>query len=159
MHYYLVAPRDGSAEARTASYAVIAGQDCDLTREYESRAGGVATSRDSILVFEASPAAEAQSALPGRDVRKPAFQNKNERYQFLQSYNCGENEALSFPALLIDFRKLFTVTAEQLFWQCYENGNATRCAYLIPPYRDHMQTRAMFYLGRVALDVDHDVTV
>jgi hypothetical protein len=143
------------------SFAVILSQDCDLKWDYEVRLKGEQSDLNGVLIFEAEPWANIKVSVGGRDIWKPLGQNKNDRYHLLEGVPPGcDLEGKGLPALVIDFKKMFTVPAAELDRQIRlaHNGAQRRCRLLVP-YREHLQSRLAFYLQRVAIPEPHRVPV
>lgn len=158
---YTFDPVAGEGIRKQHSFAVILTQDCDLKQDYDLRHGGKPGELNGIILFEAEPWATVKVAVGGRDIWKPLGQNKNERYQLLEAVppDCDlAGEGL--PALVIDFKKVFTIDPAELERQLVTNadGARRRCRLLVP-YREHLQLRAAFYLQRVGIPEPHQFPV
>lgn len=154
---YVFDPNTKQVTGKRHRYSIIASQDCDLERDWQDQAAGAESSINSILIFLARDASERQAIVGSSTLWNPAKKNSSERFHVLES--CPPEEdltGLGVPALIIDFRRFFSVTPEQFYHQL-QAGLTLRRAVLRPPYREHLQTRAIGYLGRVALDKAHDV--
>jgi hypothetical protein len=155
---YIYDPAADETVGNVHKFAVLASQECDLLRAHEAHGRGALIPTNGLLLFPASASdAGRKEANLNSALWAPTKSNANERYQVLEE--CGaHNDALAegIPSLLVDFRNFFALTFDQLRYQL-DQGQASRRAYLIPPYRDHFQTRAANYLARVPLDPPHNV--
>jgi hypothetical protein len=133
------------------AYAIILTQDCDLVRDFEAGRDGKALVLSGVLIYPLQNAADARPLLPG--VRwQPVTQNNNERFQFFPEIP-SECDCLGegLPALLMDFRRYFTIPGPEICRQTKVAAGAKRRCYLNTPYWEHLQIRAAFYFQRVAL--------
>lgn len=155
---YSFEPETNAVNADRHQYAVLASQDCDLLRDYEQRQKeGKQSPLNGILFFIARPAADLQTMVQGNDLRRRIRSNNDERHHCFQA--CLPEMDLvgeGFPSLVVDFRRFFSLSATSLYWQL-GNGAQRRCMLSVP-YREHFQSRAAFYLSRVALPQPHVVT-
>ncbi len=94
----------------------------------------------------------------GRDIFKRIRQNKDDRYHFLEAIPPElDRQRQGLPQLIVDFRKYFTLPSDEIFRQCsFSKNPAMRRCRLEMPYREHLQSRAAFYLQRVMLPLDHN---
>jgi hypothetical protein len=152
---YIVNPITEAVIVERHEYSVIATQDCDLLQDHRRRASEEVSSLSGVLIFPMVTAISAWDVLRGTDIKKRIRQNKDERYHLLQritpEYDLAGNGR---PALLIDFKKFFTMSPEELFYQFQEKTAVRRCR-LEMPYREHLQTRAAFYFQRIMLPEAH----
>lgn len=135
-------------------YAVIASQDCDLLQDF--RATGASRDLNEVLLFEADPA-DAALAQISSDLRRRARGNQLDRYHVLEA--CPPSLDLKgggIPALLVDFKRYFTLPAKELFRQV-SAGPAERRSRLEVPYREQFQSRLAAYMARIALPLPHNV--
>jgi hypothetical protein len=139
-------------------YAVILSQDCDLLWDFDAKSKGGPPELNGVLLYEAAPAdgirAERDIKL---DLWKPIRQNKNDRYQFLEAVppECDLSKE-GIPQLLIDFKRYFTISAQEIVRQISLRDNpARRRCCLQMPYREHLQFRAAQYLQRIVLPAEH----
>lgn len=156
---YIYDPAADETVGRVHKFAVLASEECDLLRAHEARERGDPIPINGVLLFPASATdAGRKEANLNSSLWAPTKSNANERYQVLQACGAADDSfGEGVPSLLIDFRNFFSLTYEQLRYQLDQN-EARRRAYLVPPYRDHFQTRAANYLARVPLDPPHDVS-
>lgn len=137
-------------------FCVIGSQECDLARDWEKK-GEQPPILDGVLLFVADTAAAVRAIIGGKDIWKRVIQNKDERYQALEAVPAEQDlSATGFDALIVDFRRYFTVPPNDLYSQI-EANTAQRRACLRSPYREHLQNRATAFLARVGLDNDHNV--
>lgn len=155
---YVYDPATEETVGKLHKFAVLASQECDLLRAHEAKEKSEPIPINCVLLFTANDAdVGRKEAKLNSTLWSPTKQNSNERYQVLQACDIAA-DALGegIPSLLIDFRNFFSLTFAQLHYQI-DQGQARRRCYLVPPYRDHFQTRAASYLARVPLDPPHDV--
>ncbi|MCW5714551.1 MAG: hypothetical protein KIT43_08585 [Bauldia sp.] len=152
-------PVSGRVDVLRHNYAVILSQDCDLLQDYNTRQKGEQSDLNSVLVFEAEPWSKVKTLVSGRDIWKPLGQNKNERYHLLEEVPAAcDCAGEGLPALVIDFRKLFALSAIEIGRQfgLGKDGAQRRCR-MVAPYREHLQSRMAFYLQRVGIPEPHRV--
>lgn len=159
MTEYAFDPESGEVEAATHPYCVVLSQDCDLLRDYEDRRDAKPSPLNGVLIFLARPAADLKDMVNG-GIRKRIVQNDDQRYHVMEAVPAASDaHGEGIPALVIDFRRFFTMPAKVLYHQCNLEGGAKRRCVLSMPYKEHLQSRLAFYLARVALPVPHNVTV
>ncbi len=142
--------------AQTHPYCVIASQECDLARDFEERAQKRETSVRSVLIFPAY--AEPRDAGLKADTWRQAKKNMLDRWHVLEGAQPDQDQVgEGLSALVMDFRDFFCMPPVEIYRQL-DAGTASRRAMLLSPYREHLQSRAMTYLGRVALYRDHDIS-
>jgi hypothetical protein len=138
-------------------YVIVLSQDCDLLWDFEARGKQEPPHLNGVLLLEIWLGSEKGSRLPGSDVWKRIKQNKDDRYHFLEAapptldlVNSG------LPEMVVDFKRYFTLPPEEIYRQFAlgAQGAVRRCR-LEMPYREHLQSRAGFYIQRVMLPVDH----
>jgi hypothetical protein len=147
---------DGTAEVKQHPFAVVFSQDCDLAADHRARQKADPKAvMNGILLFEAFPFDGFISTLGlDKSERKQVRQNNNVRYHILEPAAAAEDlQGQGFTALTIDFRRYFTLTADDMSGQLALV--ARRRARLVSPYVEHLQCRALHYLGRVALPDSH----
>lgn len=147
-------------------YAIVASQDCDLDWDYKARYVGIENPQDKLIpnilfceMFTAEElkglGGERAQTIKGSNLWNPIRNNKNERYHFLQSADKTEdalNEGM--PELGIDFKRYFTIPANEVYTRIASKEALRRCR-LISPYLEHFSTRFAYYQFRVALPADH----
>lgn len=142
-------------------FAIVLTQDCDLEQDWKARhtatdpgqsvsQGGLPT----ILFAEMNTAESLRGRVGASDIWKRVRQNKDERYQFLESVPPDE-DALSegLPELGIDFKRYFTIHIDEAYKRI-EKQAKRRCR-LVSPYLEHLSIRFFYYQFRVALPADH----
>lgn len=138
-------------------YVVILSQDCDLLWDFEARTQDRPRELIGVLIYEAEPPGQVRARLPGGDILRRIQRHGEERYHLLPSVPPEfDLLGLGLPELIIDFRRYFTVPADELYRQLSipgDDGARRRCR-LEMPYREHLQSRAAFYFQRVGLPVD-----
>ena len=138
-------------------YAVVVAQDCELIQDFTARQRQIASDKliPNVLFCEAVTAQE----LRGRDdiksdIWKRIRQNKDERYQFLESVTAEQDVlGLGLPELGLDFKRYFSVPTEEVYY--WLKTGATRRSRLVTPYVEHLSTRFFNYQSRVALPAEH----
>jgi hypothetical protein len=149
--------------SKTHPLAVLVSHDCDVAQDFdERREKGDATADakclPNLLFCEVTdvPTMRAQGGpLRGTDLWKPVEQNKSDRYQFLAAPTQSEEAAgKGIPALVIDFRRHFSVPTSDVYRQLQSGTARARC-HLADQYREHLQWRFASYQCRIALPVDH----
>jgi len=153
---YIYDPTKEGFDIIERPYVVILTQDCDLLWDFEARTKGEDRDLIGVLLYEAEPARNVRTTIGGRDIWKRIIQNKDERYHLLEevpSQFDAHNEGL--PALVIDFKRYFTLEPDEVYRQCLTGNGAKRRCRVETPYREHLQTRAASYLQRVTLPEPH----
>lgn len=148
----------GEVAALEHEFCVVVSQECDLERDFEARTAKEESPLGGVLLVPAISAADAREMIGGRDLWKPVIQNKSDRYHALEATPAEHDLAKGgLPALIVDFRRLFTIPSQELYRQIETGGAIRRRCRLVVPYREHLQNRLAMYLSRIALDRDHDV--
>lgn len=139
-------------------YVIIASQDCDLLWDFESRKDNKGAQLNGILLYEAHDALKYRAQVPGSDIWKRIIQNKDERYHALESAAADfDLKEIGIPDLIVDFKRFFCLSPDQLSLQCSPGGGADRRCILEMPFREHFQSRAAFYMQRVSLPSPHKI--
>lgn len=145
-------------------FAVVMTQDCDLAQDWLRREAlsNAETDLSSVLLCRAAPAESAfasEANLRGRDLQKPIKNNKNERYQYLiGSPVVAGSEVRQHPALLMDFKSVFSVRTSELYRQIRVGAAPVwRGFALETPWAEHLQCRFAWYHARIGLPHDHFV--
>lgn len=142
---------------RMHPYAIVMAQDCDLTQDFQVRGQNFHSDKliPSVLFCEAVTA----EVLKGRadinsNIWKRIRQNKDERYQFLESVPVEADWlGVGVPELGLDFKRYFSVpTDEVYYWLKHETKR--RCK-LVSPYVEHLSARFFYFHSRVALPAEH----
>ena len=154
-----IAESEPTVDLRTHPLAIVLTQDCDLEQDHNRQGEGKEPNLPSILFCEVATEDEIKSGLPGSDIWRRVRANKDERYQYMRAVEDHE-DALGhgLPALGIDFKRIFTVPTDEVYWRIAAGRIQRRCC-LVSPYREHLAHRFSSYHARVALVVDHFVPV
>jgi len=144
---------------RRHEYALVLSQDCDLDLDFKARAGTISADKliPCVLFCEVITAQELRFGPGGMNstIWGNVRANKHERYQFLQKVEPTEDcSRKGFPELGIDFKRYFTIQADEVYRRI-ELGEAQRRCVLSSPYLEHLCRRFANYLRRVALPLDH----
>jgi hypothetical protein len=136
-------------------FAIILTQDCDLLWDFEARASKQSGELNGVLIFELESAPVSRTKITGSDIWKRIRQNRDDRYHILEAVPPHlDLVAEGLPAPVIDFKKYFTLPADEIYRQCgLSEGGARRRCRLEMPYREHLQHRASYYFRRVMLPV------
>jgi len=138
-------------------YVIIVSQDCDLDWDYKARTDQTTDKLIPNILF--CEVTTAESLRRGGDINSGIWGrvkiNKDERYQFLQKV-AAEEDALQqgLPELGIDFKRYFTLPADEVYTRIVAQETQRRCR-LVSPYLEHFSTRFAYYQFRVALPADH----
>lgn len=146
----------GEVEAIQHDFVIIASQDCDLYQDFTKNKLGEASDLNDVLIFQAFDAKAHKAILGGSDIWRRVEKNRDDRYQFLESIpGACDKMGIGLPALVVDFKRFFSLSTGELRRQCIAHGGATRRCRLNDLYREHFQSRVAFYLQRVALPRQH----
>jgi hypothetical protein len=141
-------------------FAIVMTQDCDLEQDFNFRTGTVQGSSPlaNILFCEAMATADFKAKVPqGKDIWKRVIQNKDERYQCLEAVPPGQDLAgTGIPSLGCDFKRYFTVPAEEVYYRI-KLSQVARRSRLITPYAEHLLSRFCIFQSRVPLPENHEV--
>ena len=131
-------------------YVIVVTQDCDLLQDYKDQL-------NNVLLYKAEPASDVRTMVPpGSDIWKRIIQNKDERYHLLEAIGTEDDcVGKGVPALIIDFRRFFTLPAVEVYRQFARLDGAKRRCRLEMPYREHFQVRLAFYFQRVMIPEPH----
>ncbi|MBZ9693926.1 hypothetical protein [Mesorhizobium sp. CO1-1-9] len=158
LRQYLYYPEDQSVDTREHPFAIIASQDCDLLQDFDALAANSQSQLNSILLYEAHPTRDVRGKVAGSDIWKRIVQNNDERYHALEAAHPRHDlSSIGLPDLVVDFKRLFSVPAEDLAKQV-KAGTAVRRCRLEMPYREQFQSRVAFYLQRVAVPEPHKIS-
>lgn len=158
-------------------YALIVTQDCDLQWDHSARiqvpdeeverliTEPALTADDrrllnkllrNILFLEAVDENVLRPRLPlGSDLWRRIKRNQDERYHFLRRVLPDEDsESKGIPALVLDFKRYFTIPTEDAYRQV-RSGNAKARSELVTPYLEHLSARFGYYQSRVGLPQEH----
>jgi hypothetical protein len=149
-------PVSGGVEEIYHEYAIILAQDCDLLWDFNRAERGELGQLNTILIYNAYVIGQFPNVVPQGASRAKILQNKDERYHYLEEVpaNLDLCEA-GMPGLLIDFKRYFSLTPNELYRQITTDNGAKRRCRLEMPYREHLQCRAAFYMQRVMIPVPH----
>lgn len=148
-----------SGEPMYHPYAVTLSQDCDLEQDFNARQKQIVSDKllPSVLFCEAATAEELfgrVKTLGGRFWDRIRI-NKDERYHFLQKVEAASDVlGQGVPELGIDFKRYFTIPADEIYKRLEIGGVNRRCV-LVSPYLEHFSSRFAYFLSRVALPEDH----
>ena len=157
-HNMCMTPRLGDVDLITHDYAIVLSQDCDLLWDFNRIEQKKISELTSVLFYELETVPATKARLPGSDILRRILDTRDERYQLLQS--CPKEndlELVGIPDLIVDFKRFFCVPPREVYRQCREASGAARRCKLEMPYREHLQSRAAFYLQRVGLPEPHKV--
>jgi len=141
-------------------YAIIVSQDCDLDWDYDARNNPQKDKNkshkllNSILLCEVDTARSIKTD-ESRKINREEWNyiktNRHERYHFFQAVTLElDLERGGLPELTLDFKRVFGIDAENLYYQV-KNGIAKRRSILASPYLEHFSIRYHFFHQRVAL--------
>jgi hypothetical protein len=138
----------GRAEERYHEYVILLSQDCDLLWDYKDIEKGNPGDLNGILIYEAETVPEIKTKFPaGRDLWSRIVKNSEDRYHYLEETPAElDLVAEGIPALVIDFKRYFTIPPRELYRQCALAHGARRRCRLEMPYSE-----PAFYLQRVML--------
>jgi hypothetical protein len=158
----------------THPYAVIVSQDCDLEQDYDVRkpidpdsasmeAKEISKRNAKLLPSILLCQAVSLVSLRGRgdfvsDLWKRVVQNDDPRYHSLEK--CPSNADLNksgLPALGIDFKRYFTIPADELYYRI-STGETLRRSCMKSPYFEHLTGRFFAYQSRIGLPTDHSIS-
>jgi len=140
-------------------YTIIVSQDCDLDWDYQARKSGKSRSKilHSVLLCEVSI---AQAVMDRDSISSNHWMNfvKNNfhlRYHFFEKVpsECASNQE-ELPELTVDFKKIFSVDVEFLYYLIGKN-EVIRLAVMESPYLEHFSQRYHAFHSRVALPEPH----
>lgn len=153
---YTYNPTSGRAAERYHGYVIIASQDCDIAQDYKNIVAKTESSMNGLLLYETFLALEVRDKIKSNDQWNRIVQNRDDRYHYLEE--CPSELDLTgagVPALIVDFKRYFTIDPSEAYRQCTLAHGALRRCRLETPYREHFQNRAAFYLQRVMLPLPH----
>jgi len=137
-------------------YAIVMTQDCDLLWDYRARLNGEPRELNGVLLYELDILANVRDRLaPGKETLRRLRRHAEPRFHFLQLVP-PELDRLrqGLPELVIDFKRCYTMPADEIYRQCELQKGAKRRCRLDVLYCEHLQNRAAHYLQRVALPED-----
>ena len=141
-------------------FAIVMTQDCDLEQDFCLRSGGhEGPSRlANILFCEAIATTDLKAKVPqGKDIWKRVIQNKDERYQCLESVPPNQDLlGAGIACLGCDFKRYFTVPPDEVYRRI-ELRQIRRRTRLVTPYAEHLLSRFCVFQSRVPLPENHEV--
>lgn len=168
--------------AHQFAYAVVLSGDCDLEQDYREREvlrseieqfkalppgdkkneAWLALEPKTVKLLRNTllcPASKAEKAKVENKLKGALWDdvvdNKHERFYYLSEAVTNEDlQREGVPALLLDFRKIFTVPTEELYAQITANIARRRC-FLTPPYLQDLCFRFAFSIARPGLPKPH----
>ena len=138
--------------------ALVLSQDCDLDWDYRARSAAepqqehmAAKILPNILLCELWPADQLRGRQSIKsDIWRRLRQNQDERYHFLRGApEAQDATAEGFPDLAIDFKRVFTVGAEEMYYRL--SSEVKRRCRLMGPFMQDLSNRFGYYQLRVAL--------
>ena len=156
---YIYDSVEEGVDAKIHNFALVMCQDCDLLQDYNKRDAGQDGDLLSILLYEADEAETITANILKSEIRRRILENREERYHYLEPV-ISKDDVLGcgIPALVIDFKRFFTITPVELHRQIASEKGATRRSRIQSPFKEHLQTRAAVYAGRVGLPRPHKRT-
>ena len=148
-------------EEKVHPQAIILTQDCDLDWDFTAREKGEDGNRlqlklvPNILLCELIPADTLRGQMKdagvgGSDLWKRITQNRDERYHWFPSVSSqADRAAEGLPAVVGDFKRVFTVPADELYARL--RYGVRRRSVLQTPFLQHFSARFGYYCLRVAL--------
>ena len=154
---YTYFPVENRAKELYHDYAILLSQDCDIAQDFEKAKRGEEQEMNEFILYEAQ-SAETVFVKHGLNKfgRERLQQNRDDRFHYLEA--CPVELDLvgdGMPALIIDFKRYFTIRGGELYRQCASAHGSRRRCRLASPYREHLQTRMAFYSQRVMLPLAH----
>jgi len=162
---------DGDLEVdiKIHPHAVILTPDCDLDWDFRERVLDddftyefgrdryINKELPTILLCEVMEAAHLKrDASMNREIWKQVHRNRDQRYHFIS--NIPEEydyEGKGLPELGIDFKRYFTISSGELYWQVHSK-DCKRRSWLGSTYLEHFSQRFAAYMSRVALPHDYE---
>lgn len=139
-------------------FVTVVSQDCDLRWDFEFRSSTPHPNQDKfisdIVVIPAYPAEQFKQGthLSGLGLQMESSwstekwnnlkQNRNERYYFLV-----ENTDFRIPNLVLDFKRYYTVSREEI----YNTSNEKYIISINPLFREDLSRRFANFLSRIGL--------
>ncbi|MEQ1883458.1 MAG: hypothetical protein ABL967_00225 [Bryobacteraceae bacterium] len=143
-------------EERVHPLGIVVTQDCDLVWDFQARQSGDPKQQNKQLpnvllceLWEAERLRGKQAI--ASDIWKRIRQNQDERYHYLQ--DCSVTNDLlgnGFPTLAIDFKRVFSIPTEELYFRI-QSGQTRRRSVLTIPFLQDLSNRFAYYHLRVAL--------
>ena len=157
VHTYLDVTTLGTSELRIVEQihplSIILSQGCELEQDYRSRSGEKVNADKRIpcvLLCEVIHASEFRARSNSTQMLTRMSQNNDERYHFFQEIEpVVDAEGEGLPELGVDFKRLFAIRTDELYWRLDAKEARRRCA-LQSPYLEHFCRRFANFLSRVA---------
>ena len=140
-------------------YAIVLTQDCDLHWDHRARFPADPNDQTRLedkkipnVLFCQADKAEAMRGTRGikSDIWRRIANNSDERYHVLPDVPAAVDKAgEGIPSLVLDFKLLFTVPADQLYFHL--GFEAKRRCFLLPPFLQSLSSRFSYFMGRVGL--------
>jgi hypothetical protein len=141
-------------------FAIVMTQDCDLEQDFRLRSGACEgpLPMANILFCEAIATTDLKGKVPqGKDIWKRVIQNKDERYQCLESVPPHQDlMGVGIPCLGCDFKRYFSIPADEVYRRI-ELKQIRRRSKLITPYAEHLLSRFCIFQSPIPLPENHDV--
>jgi len=161
LEQYVVTPRPGGdpdardVDAIPLPFVIVATPDCDLLQDFNLEAAQ--KKLNEVLLFEADEADAARQKMgKGRKEWKQIAENHVAQFHVLKSVPVElDSGGVGVPELLVNFKRYFSLPADEIVRQCNAANGARRRSRLTDVWRENFHQRAMAYLSRVAVpDVD-----
>lgn len=152
---------EGAAIPILHPFVVVVTQDCDLVQDFNARSNPHLAPAKRLqqqlthVLLVVAEEFEATERFDNSKLKAQAKKNQEPRLQYLAA--CGGAEdatSAGFPALLLDFKRVFSVPYDHLSEGAAGQRTARR-AFLRTPYAEHLSVRLGYFLQRVGLPVDH----
>jgi hypothetical protein len=156
---YIYDPVGGRAAESYQDYVIVGTQDCDLLWDYKAMQQGKEGDLNGLILYEAEDALKMKARFGGKqheDIWKRIIQNREDRYHYFEAIPPDldlVSEGVS--ALVVDFKRYFTMPPPELYRQCGLGHGARRRCRLNDLYREHFQNRVATYIQRVGLPRNH----
>jgi hypothetical protein len=139
-------------------FVVVLTQDCDLEQDFNARASGNGK-LESILVCPAVDTTQLKGIASTSSFHwKLITGNRDVRYQCLEAIPLDNDSASQgIPSLGCDFKRYFTVPADEVYKRINLKEVTRRCR-LITPYAEHFLHRFCNFQARVPLPQNHEVS-
>lgn len=146
-----------TVDYRMHPYAIVMAQDCDLIQDFDVRRQNLHSDKliPNVLFCEAVTAEELKGRADIKsDIWKRIRQNKDERYQFLESVPVEADWlGAGVPELGLDFKRYFSVPTDEVYY--WLKRETKRRGKLVSPYVEHLSARFFYFHSRVALPAEH----
>lgn len=145
---------------RILKYAIIVSQDCDLEHDFNARQNE-RTSRHKLLrdiilcELETKevkiPDAQTTGLLNSRELEL-VKNHRHERLFYVDSISADKDaNEKGLPLLIADFKLVYGIDAEFLYFQTYQSWGAKRHSILSSPYKEHFSQKYYAYHNRIGL--------